>query len=260
MKINILNRINFRIAALICSFSLTNSIFADTVAVYDLEGSITENGLQSVNLMDISSAKRSYTHFDIVESLHAALNDDEVKAVVMDVDAAGMSLAQIQELRRLLLKIRNAKKDVWIYTEYLSIQTALLGSAANHLTLLPEGNVALTGLYGESMYFKNMLDKVGVKVEVIHIGDFKSAGETFYRNGPSEYAQKQSDLLMDSLYEQIIKQIAEGRNIVPSVLKFIMDTGLITPEQALEYKLVDHLDYRTDFIEKIRKKYGEETK
>jgi protease-4 len=236
---------------------LSISAFAETVAIYDLEGAISESGQQSVNIMNLASTDKSYTHFDIVESLNAALTDDDVKAVVLDVDSAGMSLAQVQELRRLLLKIRAAEKDVWIYTEHLSIQTALLGSAANHMTLLPEGNVALNGLYGESMYFKKMLDKVGVKVEVIHIGDFKSAGENFYRNGPSDYAQKQSDLLMDSMYEQIIAQIAEGRNLTKVQLKAIMDKGLITPEQALELKLVDHLEYRTDFIETVRNKYGE---
>ncbi len=244
---------------LLASLLFTSIAFADTVAIYDLHGAITENGQQSVSLMDLTNTERSYTHFDVVESLNAAVRDDEVKAVVLYADYAGMTLAQIQELRRLLLSLRAAKKDVWIYTESLSIQSALLGSAANHMTLLPEGNVMLNGLYGESMYFKNMLDAVGVNVEVIHIGDFKSAGENFYRNEPSESAQLQTDLLMDSLYEQIIAQIAEGRNLKPEEVKAIMDKGIISPKEALEFKLVDHLDYRTDFIKNVRKKYGKES-
>ncbi len=259
MKKQLLNYFAAPIVASLTTTLLSSSVLADTVAIYDLEGTISEGGQQSVSILDLGSAGKNYTHFDIVESLNAAITDDDVKAVVLDVDSAGMSLAQVQELRRLLLKVREADKDVWIYTQALSIQTALLGSAANHMTLLPEGNVMLTGLYSENMYFKNMLDKVGVKVEVVHIGDFKSAGETFYRNEPSEYAQKQSDILMDSMYEQIIAQIAKGRNLTPQQVKAIMDKGLITPEQALEAKLIDHLEYRTDFIEIVRKKYGEET-
>jgi protease IV len=255
---NIIKHLTTPLLATLTTTFLSSTLRAETVAIYDLQGAISENGQQTMNILDLSSAERSYTHFDLVESLNAAVSDDDVKAVVLYADYAGMSLAQIQELRRLLLEIRAAKKDVWIYTEYLSIQSALLGSAANHMTLLPEGNVMLNGLYGESMYFKNMLDKVGVKVEVIHIGDFKSAGETFYRDGPSESALKQSDLLMDSIYEQLIAQIAEGRNLTVDQVQAIMNKGIISPKEALEHKLVDHLEYRTDFIKKIRKKYAEE--
>ncbi len=242
--------------------AVTNSIsLADTVAVYDLEGVISESGQQEPNLMDLgglNNPSRSLTHFDIVESLNAAISDAEVKAIVLEVDLAYMNLAQVQEIRRLLKSARAAKKDVWLYTEMLTIKTALLGSVANHMTLLPEGNVMLNGLYGENMYFKNMLDKIGVKVQVVHIGDFKSAGENFYRTGPSEPAQKQSDALMDSLFEQLIVQVAEGRGIEQEEMESIVDMGLITPEKALELKLVDHLEYRTDFIKKVRAKYGEE--
>lgn len=231
-----------------------------TVAVYDLDSPITESGQISASLLNIGNAERPWTHFDITESLHAAINDDEVKAVVLDVDATSLSLAQVQEVRSLLLKLREKKKDVWLYTEYLTSTTALLGSAANHMTLMPEGNVMLTGLYGESMYFKNLLDKVGVKVEVIHIGDFKSAGETFYRTGPSEYAEKQNKELLDSIYDQLTSMIAEGRSITKEKMSEVINQGLISPKQALEYKLVDHLDYRTDFIKKVREHYSKDTK
>ena len=97
-------------------------------------------------------------------------------------------------------------------------------------------------------------------MDVIHIGDFKSAGETLYRTGPSEYAKKQEDILFDSIYNQILKSVAEGRKIQPKALQEIIDSGLVTPTQALETGLVDDLQYRTDFITKIRKHYGEDAK
>jgi len=240
----------------------TSLSLADTVAVYDLEGNISESGQSEAGLMDLgglNSPGRSLTHFDIVESLNRAISDDEVKAVVLDVDSASMTLAQVQEVRRLLQKVRSAKKDVWLYTEMLTTKTALLGSVANHMTLLPEGNVSLNGLHSENMYFKGLLDKVGVKVQVVHIGDFKSAGENFYRTGPSAPAQKQTDILLDSMYQQMVEKIAEGRGIEQEKMKEIIDMGMISAKQALKLKLVDHLEYRTDFIKKVRAKYGEET-
>lgn len=229
------------------------------VAVYDIDSPVSENGQTHSSLLDFGGPARPLTHYDISLSLFKAIADEDVKAVVLDIDNAGLSLAQTQEIRTLLLRLREAKKDVWIYTESLTATTALLGSAANHMTLMPQGNVMINGLYGESMYFKNLLDKIGVKVDVIHIGDFKSAGEMFYRDSPSEPAKKQQDALLDSLYTQIIKQVADGRGIQPDELKSIIDKGIITAKQAHEFKLVDHLDYRTSFINTIRAKYSKDT-
>lgn len=231
------------------------------IAVYDLENPVTESGKSSKGLLDLGgNASRPLTHFDIVRSLKAASEDEQVKGVVLDLQGADISLAQIQELHRCLRAIRKAGKDVWYYTEALTNGSAVLGSAANHLTLLPEGNVMLSGMYSESMYFKGLLDKVGVQAQVVHIGDFKSAGETFYRTGPSDYAKKQSDILFESIYQQIIDQISTGRNIKPDTLIEAINRGHITPEEALKINLVDHLQYRTDFVKTIRKHYGENAK
>ena len=234
------------------------------IAVYDLEGSLSESGQSSGNLLSLSAlggdAKRPLTHYDLVRSLKAAAEDTLVKGVVLDLGGAGISLAQLQEFHRCLRAIRTAGKDVWFYTETLNNGTAIIGSAANHFTLMPEGNVTLNGMYSESMYFKGLLDKLGVKVEVIHIGDFKSAGETFYRTGPSEYAKKQSNILFESIYQQIMQQISKGRNLAPNQLTEFQNQGHISPQQAHEGNLVDALQYRTDFIETVRQHYGEDTK
>ena len=234
------------------------------IAVYDLEGTLSESGQTSGSLLGLGGlsgdGNRPLTHYDLVRSLKAAAADEQVKGVVLDLGGAGISLAQLQEMHRCLSAIRTAGKDVWFYTEILNNGTAIIGSAANHFTLMPEGNVTLNGMYSESMYFKGLLDKLGVKVEVIHIGDFKSAGETFYRTGPSEYAQKQSDLLFESIYQQMTQQIAKGRNIAPNKLTQFNDQGHISPKQAKEAHLVDALQYRTDFVGTVRQHYGEGTK
>ena len=233
------------------------------IAVYDLEGEISESGQTSGGLLDLGGlggdARRPLTHYDVVRSLESAATDDQVKGVVLDLGGAGLNLAQIQEIRRCLKAIRSADKDVWYYTESLSNGSAVVGSVANHFTLLPQGNITLTGMYSESMYFKGLLDKLGVQVEVIHIGDFKSAGETFYRTGPSDYAKKQSDILFESIYQQIVQLISEGRGIKPATLLKMIDQGHITPEAAQELKLVDDLQYRSDFIKTIREHYGDDT-
>ena len=196
---------------------LAGSLFAEdekkTVAIYDLEGVLSESGRPEASLFGSlgMESNRPLTLFDLTRSLEKAAADPNVSAVVLDADDAGLGLAQIEEIHRRLGAIRKAGKDVWLYSDSLSNATALLGSAANHFTLMPEGDVSFSGLYAESMYFKGLLDKAGIVADVIHIGDFKSFGEEYYRTGPSDFAKQQQEELIGGIFDQIVGKVAEGR-------------------------------------------------
>jgi protease IV len=229
------------------------------VAVYDLEGAISESGQTEPSLFDLTmDAARPLTLLDITRSMEKAAADDAVKAVVVDVDGAELDFAQIQELRRQLGKIREAGKDVWVYTEHLGNGTALLGSTANHFTLMPEADCSFHGISAESMYFKGMLDKLGVRAEVIHIGDFKSFGETFYRTGPSDEAKHQEEQLIDSVFGQLVAGVAEGRKLTPQRVRELIDDGSLNAADMVKAGIADELMYRTDFVKKLRETYGED--
>ncbi len=229
------------------------------IAVYDLEGPISESGQGEDGLLGLSmDAARPLTMLDLSRSLEKAAADEAVKAVVLDADGAEMDFSQVQEIRTLLLALRAAGKDVWIYSEHLTNRTALLGSAANHFTLMPEADCEFHGIHSESMYFKGLLDKIGVRADVIHIGDFKSFGENFYRTGPSDYALKQEETLINSVYDQIVQQVAAGRKLKAEVVQTLIDDGSLTPKRVVDAKLADHLMYRTDFVKKLHETYGED--
>ena len=231
------------------------------VAVYDLEGLVSESGQAAASMFDLSmDASRPLTMLDLTRSLNKAAADAAVKAVVLDADGAGLDFSQIQEIRRQLMALREAGKDVWMYTEHLSNGTALLGSAANHFTLMPEAECSFHGIHAESMYFKGLLDKVGVRAEVIHIGDFKSFGETFYRTGPSDEAKQQEEQLIHSIYDQVVSEVAAGRKLEPAKVRAIIDNGALNATKMNEAGIADHLMYRTDFVKKLRETYGKDAK
>ncbi|MEM9235633.1 MAG: signal peptide peptidase SppA [Verrucomicrobiota bacterium] len=228
------------------------------VAVYDLKGPLTESGIKEGSMFSMDlEATRPLTLFDISQSLKQAATDEKVKAIVVDVDNAGLGLAQIQEIRGHLLDARDAGKDVWLYSDHFHNGTALLGSAASNFVLMPEAGISFSGISAESMYFKGMLDKAGIVADVIHIGDFKSFGEEFYRTGPSEFAEKQTQEMIGGIYDQLTGDIAEGRDLPKEKVDEMVDLGTFTPEQAKEAGLVDELNYRTDFNAMLREKYAE---
>lgn len=229
------------------------------VAVYDLEGVLSESGQPGGSLLGLSmDASRPLTLMDVTRSLAKAAADAEVKAVVLDADGVDLDFAQVQELRRRLMELRAAGKDVWMYSEQLTNGTALLGTAANHFALMPEADCAFHGIHAESMYFKGLLDKAGVRAEVIHIGDFKSFGETYYRTGPSEQARQQEERLVDSVFQQVVAGVAEARKLDPAVVRAVIDDGSLGAGDLVAKGLADHLLHRTDFVKKLRETYGED--
>lgn len=202
-------------------------------------------------------ASRPLTFHDISTSLAKAAKDPELRAVVVDADDAGLGLPQILEVRRHLLALRKAGKDVWVYSDHFNPKSALLGSAANHFMLMPEADSDFAGLSSESMYFKGLLDKVGVQADVIHIGDFKSFGEEFYRTGPSEFAEKQQTELIDGIFQVLHRSVAEGRGVDEAEVLRLINQGTFTAAEAEEAGLVDGLAYRTDFNRRVRETYAE---
>jgi protease-4 len=108
------------------------------------------------------------------------------------------------------------------------------------------------------MYFKGLLEHIGIEADIMHCGDFKSAGEPFYRTGPSEEAEAQNNRLFDAIFEQLVKNIADSRGQTEQQVRDHVDQALFSSKEAIEANLVDKLMYREDFVDAIKKKYGDD--
>jgi protease-4 len=232
---------------------------SDVVALFKIKGPMTEQPTD-MGLGPLLGEEAPPNMFDLLQSLRKARSDKNVRAVIFEIEDAQLGLAQIQELRAQFKALRAAEKDVLIFCETLHNGTLMLGSSASQLTLMPTGVAAFNGLYGEGLYFKNLLDKIGLEADIIHCGAYKSAGEPFYRTGPSPEADEQTNRLLDSVFEQLIAEVADSRGLAPDKVRELVDVGFFSAKEALEAKLVDKLDYREDFIAGVKKRYGEDTK
>jgi protease-4 len=229
----------------------------DIVALFELKGQLRE-APDAFGLGAIFGEKAPMNMFDLLEKLRQARNDSNVKAVIFDIENAQLGVGQIQELRSQFEALRAADKDVLVFCEVLTNRTLFLGSAASRLVLMPTGEVIFNGIYTEGLYFKNLLDKIGVQADILHCGSYKSAGEPFYRTEPSKEAQEQTNRLLDSVFEQIVQQIADSRKLTPEKVRELVDKGWFSAQEALEAKLIDKVQYREDFIAGIHKRYGED--
>ena len=231
----------------------------DVVAIFKLKGAMKE-APDAMGLGALLGSQEPANMFDLLKQLKEARGDKNVRAVIFEIEEAALGLGQIQELRAQVKALRVAEKDVLVFCETLHNGTLLLGSAASELVLMPRGEVSFAGLYGEGLYFKNLLDKIGVQADIIHCGAYKSAGEPMYRTGPTPEAEEQTNKILDSMFQQMIDDIADSRGLAPEKVRELVDVGMFSAKEALAAKLVDKLAYREEFVETVKQRYGADTK
>ena len=178
--------------------------------------------------------------------LRWAREDDQIKAVVLTIDDLDMGWARLQSLRRSLLALRQAGKYILVYLSEAGTQEYYLASAANVIALAPAGQLTVTGLATETLFFKGALDKLGIEAQVSQAGQYKSAGEPFTRTSLSEPHREMMNSLLDDLYDQIVEAIASSRNTEKTVVRELIDRGLFLSQEAQEAGLIDHIGYEDE--------------
>jgi len=247
---------------MIASLSLAAAVEADkppqpTIVVFELEGTVTERPVD--DLFAFGSA-RPVALVDLVDSLRAAEDDPAVKAVVLTMDGDGLAigLAQIEELRQAMAMLQAAGKDVVAHTDMLSTGSYALLSGASSITMVPTGDLFLTGLYLETPYLRGLLDKIGVTPDFLTCGDYKSAAESLMRTGPSPEAEEMNNWLLDSMHTTLLGLVASGRGVSLDQAAAWLDHGVYTAERALEAGIIDAVASRQEFLARLKERYGED--
>jgi protease-4 len=193
---------------------------------------------------------------DLVRRLGKASTDDQVKAVILTFDNMELGFGQLEELRRALEGVKSAGKKVYAYAEDMTTGEYGLLCAADRLCVGPQSTLWLMGLYGESLYVKGLLDKIGVQADFLHMGDYKSAAEMLTRTGPSRPAEENTNWLLDSLYGSLVDMIARSRGKTAAQVRDWIDHGPYAADRAEELGLIDAIQTREEFVATIQKDLG----
>jgi protease-4 len=194
---------------------------------------------------------------DMIARLKEARSDNNVKAVVIDMERTALGFGQLEEIHNALRTFSAVDKDVTIHADVLSTGLYALATGASHISLVPTGDLWLLGFYGETPYLRGLLDKMGVMADFEHCGAYKSAAEILTRTGPTKEAQENTDWLLDGLYGELVDMIAESRGLTPDKVRALIDDGPYSAEEALAAGLVDSVMHRQDFIGDLKKSYGD---
>ncbi len=208
------------------------------VAVFDLARKVVEKSSDFSLLGDDPS---ELTLRLLIDRLHQARDDQEIRAVVMKLGSPGTNLSESQEIRDALLEIKKAGKKTFVYADGYDTDTYTIASAASNICILPGGEIMIPGVRIETMYLKGLFDKLGVKADYVQIGDYKGADEEFTRTGPSPEFTGELNKLMDGLYAQVVDGIASNRNLPADQVKAAIDDSVLSAQSAKDRGLVDDL-------------------
>ena len=187
--------------------------------------------------------------YSAVKAINAAAADPAVKFIYMTPDPASGGLAQIEEFRKALANFRNSGKAIVSYIENPTNSGYYLASVSDKIYMTPhDGGINMfNGLSSQMIFLKDILDRLGVNIQLIRHGKYKSAGEMFVRNSSSKENLEQNTATVNSMWESWADEIAASRNITKRQLDDIINNlELNFPSDWLEHGLVDELYTREE--------------
>ena len=236
----------------------SKAVATAVIPVFRLDGPITESPPDE--MAAIFGGEKGISLKDLVSHLRKAGKDPNVKAVVILPEGGGPGLAQAEELRQAIQQIRASGKDVYAHCDSMGMRELALLGGANRLSVVPTGDIWVTGLFGEMPFLRGLLDKIGVQPDFLTCGAYKSAAELFMRSQPSPEADAMQNWLMDGIYESCVRMIAQNRKVDDSKVRGWIDNGPYTAKAAKDIGMIDAVEYREDFEAMLRGKYGAEVK
>jgi protease-4 len=240
----------------------------DGVLALDLSGAVVEQPTKPgfTELAGGSRTPGEYRLHDLVATLDAARTDDRVKAVALDLGSfTGGGQTAISDLADAVRRVRASGKPVIAYAVAYSDDSYLLASAASEIWLDPLGAVALAGPGGENLYFKGLLDKLGVTANVYRVGTYKAAVEPFIRSDMSpaakENAQALSGAMLESWREEVLKNRPKAK-VEPYMMNpvgALEAAGGDLGKAAIGFGLVDKVGTHEAYEARLAKLGGEDS-
>ncbi|MBT2563212.1 signal peptide peptidase SppA [Pedobacter sp. ISL-68] len=190
---------------------------------------------------------------DFLKAVQKAKTDDNIKCIYLNVSSPNAGFATLREVRNALIDFKKSHKKIIAYSEVYTQGAYYLASVADKVYLNPEGALEFKGFSSELTFFKGTLEKVGVEMQVIRVGNYKSAVEPFILDKMSDYNRKQVTAYVGGLYNTFLTDIAQSRNIQKDSLYNIADNYKVQqPQDAVNFKMIDALKYKDQILEELK--------
>ncbi|MBQ5803172.1 MAG: signal peptide peptidase SppA [Bacteroidales bacterium] len=245
--------------------SKESSVSVPTSAVLKIDFSqpITERGNEDpfagLSSLSFETEQKSMALLPALQAIEKAATDPAIKFLYMNLSSLNTGMAQLEEIRDAVKRFRESGKAVIAYASNYSQGAYYMATAADKIYIQREGNAMIFGIGTRIMFFKDLLDKLGVEVQLIRHGKFKAAAEQFIASNISEANRKQNQEMIDSVWETWTTSICESRDISVEEFNSLVDNlKLGNAESLIENKLVDEAVTTQEMTDKLCSLFGVE--
>jgi protease-4 len=207
----------------------------------ELKGSYPEGaaapGLFSANVETLAEA---------IARLDKASADEKLDGVVLKISGATLGWAKVNELRQAVSRLRAKGKQAVAYCDSSQTHDYLLACACNQIVMPESGELAMLGLRAEVMFYKNLLDWLRIKADMLRVGEFKSAAEPYSRTEMSKEFRMEMEAILDDYVRQIADCVAESRKMPAKQVLSLIDNGPYSAKQAYAHNLIDRVGYEDE--------------
>ncbi len=230
------------------------SVEENSVLHLKLEGGLIERGNEKGGTFDFSTFQPDNSiglnHF--IENLEKAKDDERIEGIFIEMGMFGGAPSTLQDVRDAITDFKTSGKWVVAYSEGYGQSAYYVASAADEVYLYPEGSLNIYGLSTEIMFFKNMLDRLGIDVQVIRgpNNKYKSAVEGFMREDMSPENREQIEAFLNDIWNHMVTDMANDRAITAAEINAVADSLFLRlPQHAVDYGFVDALMYRDEVMD-----------
>ena len=260
--ITLLRNIVFNTLFLIILFGVLVAVFSDddvkavpeeAVLVLNPAGSLVEQTTYDEPVLDLlfgSSIPIETSINDVLNTISHAAKDERVQLVILDFSRLfDVDMAESERIQNALDELRGVRKEIWAHATSYTQGTYMLSMHADRVLMDPMGDLVFNGVTSSTTYYKDLLDKLNISVDVYAEGEFKTAVEPFIRNDMSDAAQTVNKDLVDSLWTRIKTRIKSARSLTENQLseysnslhELVVDDEFGFADLAVEYGFVDAL-------------------
>jgi len=214
----------------------------------------SDNPFENFNF-ETFEANENLSLGEIIRSIEKAKKDDRIKGIYLDLSTINAGLASIEEIRKALNDFKSSGKWIISYSEIYTQSSYYLASVSDKIYLNPSGIMELRGLSTEMMFFKKMLEKLDIDVQIIRHGKFKSAVEPYMLEKMSPSNREQIEKLLNTVWGSMTNKIAGSRTInVRKINALADDIKIQNAEDAVKYKFIDALMYKDELLSELQKR------
>lgn len=231
---------------------------SNAVLLIDLDHIVTEktepNPFEGLEIPGYGE-NRSIGLNDLLSRIKAAEADDNIKGIYLNVSGVNTGFATMRALREALLEFKSSEKFILSYSDVMSQKGYYMNSVADEIYLHPQGTLDFRGLATSVVFFKDALDKLGIDMQVLKVGTYKSAVEPFMMNSMSDANKEQVSSYLHSIYDYFLTDISGSTGLSKDSLTNIADGYQVRlPEDAKRLGMVDELLYKDQVLAKVKEK------